>query len=443
MNKIKAAYNFVPLEEKKDYFRPYWKDIVSQDIPFRDSVSGKIKIHIKANTAIYIKGDKDEFVNINGQEFIPGTSLKGCIRSVLEILSYGHLDQNRVEDQRFRYRDFSNGQYLSKMQGIHCGWLVKENNKWKVIDWGEPGRISHRNLRQWGIFNIKQLTAAASLKDKYRLIQNEYKVASFRERRPDHLKQWDKRKFFEPDNNSSQKGVLVFTSNATRKRSEFIYLKPRANENFLDISEKTFKDFCEINPDYMVLPTYRMERGLEGYPVFFTLNGKKILTLGLSYIHPYFAQKTIKDALPGTVIGSEPDLADVMFGSNTYNVKGRIQFGHGVKIKGVLLRHPEDGIEAVLNSPRASFYPTYIKGFDSWDSSSAIISGRKRYPIKPVYDVSPFIPINENDEINRDTITKLYPLKEGAEFESIIRFHNLKKEELGALLSALTFHGHQ
>lgn len=39
--------------------------------------------------------------------------------------------------------------------------------------------------------------------------------------------------------------------------------------------------------------------------------------------------------------------------------------------------------------------------------------------------------------------TKFKPLNSGTKFKSTIKFHNLKKVELGALLSSLTFHGHQ
>ena len=47
----------------------------------------------------------------------------------------------------------------------------------------------------------------------------------------------------------------------------------------------------------------------------------------------------------------------------------------------------------------------------------------------------------DTDRINFETISRMRPLKENSSFKGAIRFHNLKQEELGALLSALTFHG--
>ena len=49
-----------------------------------------------------------------------------------------------------------------------------------------------------------------------------------------------------------------------------------------------------------------------------------------------------------------------------------------------------------------------------------------------------FIPKEEKTDIQ----TKFKPLNQGAIFNGKVRFHNLKKAEVGALLSALTFHGH-
>ena len=50
--------------------------------------------------------------------------------------------------------------------------------------------------------------------------------------------------------------------------------------------------------------------------------------------------------------------------------------------------------------------------------------------------------VNNPDE-NEDVKTKFTPLKEEVIFKSTIRYHNLKKVELGALLSALTFHNNE
>ena len=80
---IKSSYRFIPVEKDQSYFSPAWKSAVSQDVPLKGFVSGEIVYTLRANTAVFIKGEDGKFCNIHGAYFIPGTSIKGCIRSVL------------------------------------------------------------------------------------------------------------------------------------------------------------------------------------------------------------------------------------------------------------------------------------------------------------------------------------------------------------------------
>jgi len=117
MTIIKAPFNFVPVSDT--VFTPDWADQISQDIPFEDGMSGTIELKITAETPIFIKtgqrrDQKDEdnsFSNVNGEYFIPGTSLKGSIRNVLEIMSFGKMDH--VENKKFTFREGKNKKLYS------------------------------------------------------------------------------------------------------------------------------------------------------------------------------------------------------------------------------------------------------------------------------------------------------------------------------------------
>jgi hypothetical protein len=63
------------------------------------------------------------------------------------------------------------------------------------------------------------------------------------------------------------------------------------------------------------------------------------------------------------------------------------------------------------------------------------IAGRKRYPIHNSNQTT-----KTTDTGNDKVGTTFRPLKDGAIFKGKLRYHNLKKAEIGALLSALTFH---
>jgi len=127
---IKAPYNFVPVSEK--VFFPEWADRVSHDIPFSDAESGVICITITAKSPIFIRDheNSEEFchykTNDGGKEYyIPGSSIKGMVRNVLEIMSFSKM--SFIDDKTYAVRDLSSAK----------NFYMKQMN---LID--EPGKVS-------------------------------------------------------------------------------------------------------------------------------------------------------------------------------------------------------------------------------------------------------------------------------------------------------------
>lgn len=92
----RAPYNFIPAPGT--VFFPDYADKISQDVPFRDGVCGKIRYRFTAHTPVFVRnghvpGTEDNgFSSFEGRYFIPATSVKGCIRNVLKTISFGKLD---------------------------------------------------------------------------------------------------------------------------------------------------------------------------------------------------------------------------------------------------------------------------------------------------------------------------------------------------------------
>lgn len=93
MPTVKAPYNFVPLPQH--VFFPKWADRISQDIPFAEGISGTITLTVQAETPVFIRNGHAQGQITNsfsktpdGTYFIPATSIKGCLRNVLEIMSF-------------------------------------------------------------------------------------------------------------------------------------------------------------------------------------------------------------------------------------------------------------------------------------------------------------------------------------------------------------------
>src|SRR5690625_5288685 len=112
---VKSVYNFVPAPQEDEVFTPEWANQVSHDVPFSDGESGEIELKITAETPIFIRNGHSQddadifeyyqknpdkkpseeeqeridqylsFSNYKGKYFIPGSSLKGMFRNVLEI----------------------------------------------------------------------------------------------------------------------------------------------------------------------------------------------------------------------------------------------------------------------------------------------------------------------------------------------------------------------
>ena len=148
------------------------------------------------------------------------------------------------------------------------------------------------------------------------------------------------------------------------------------------------------------------------------------------------------------------DLAECIFGTTDKEnsgkklcLRGRVHFSHIKCDKEVCMSTDETSITLALNGPKPSYYPLYltqkynINGkLEDKNSSynvyneNAVLNGWKRYVLRNgIWKKTS----QDNDNVN----SVLHPLNRGSEFTGKIIFHNLRREELGALLSALTFHG--
>ena len=131
-DKARAPYNFVPLSSRVVF--PDYAERVSQDVPFSDGVCGSLDLRLEARTPVFVRGGADPtaFHRVPGGLFgIPGTSLKGMLRSVVEVASFAKM--GRVNDHRYGIRDLHNrelyGKHMAEISGgtivplVSAGWL--------------------------------------------------------------------------------------------------------------------------------------------------------------------------------------------------------------------------------------------------------------------------------------------------------------------------------
>ncbi len=500
MSEVKSPYNFVPApnEEKKEVFLPDWSNQVNHDIPFEDGESGSIEFSITAHTPIFIRNghskeiadqakeilekngpissDEKEvldkylsFSNIEKKKgkkeyFIPATSIKGMIRNVLEILSKGRIKQ--ISDDKYSFRDLTkNSLYMRsyKSNNVECGWLFEDKNgDWKIEDCGKPLRISHEDLdpilktrfrNEFLNKNPIDKTAKykydqvkSTLTHRFKILEDEYKTLAIKDK-------------------DGIEGTIVLTGQSSRRTEapnrkssgkfyEFVFLKSKVDKLFIEITEKQKKDFKFIYLDHdsnniskdWKFWKRKLEKG-ERVPIFFNrLTSIKVKHFGLAYMYKLPYEYSIHETLPyNSYDFYKKDLAESIFGTTDKEteagaLKGRVMVSHAFSDNAT----PTDELsKEILASPKASYFPFYIdqsntgNHFRTFMNNGAQIRGFKRYPIHRIVKKRQY---DQNQLNNPNVFSFFRPLKTGAKFNCIIRFHNLKKVEIGALLSSITLH---
>lgn len=458
MTVIKAPYNFVPLNE--DVFTPPDSNQISHDIPFSDGESGCIKIKLTAASPVYVRNggnwpednaqrnanpDYQSFSIFNDSYFIPGTSIKGMIRNVLEIMSFGKMGKGRINNHRFSYRDLSDSDdgeaYKAKINKVKSGWL-KENSdgSWQLTPC-EFTRVTHDQLHNYyrkhtsGSINLgakKTDTEYKNSVDKY----IEYNI-------PLSVKFNIVSQKANSLGSGAKAGTLVFTGQpSNQKYKEFIFYSPDMSARY-DVSGLK-DDFIFIHSNNNGLPNDELEYWFNSgklktgeMPVFYLEENGSVHSMGLAMMYRLAFDNRVCDLLPEDHNKQEEhDFADIIFGSiHGEPLKGRIQFSHALAAWAEPMNETQTKI---LGGPKASYSPTYLQEGRTYREPESKLAGHKRYPVHPAGSNG-----IKGEQGTSTTQTKFIPLKKGAEFLCKIRFHNLRKAEIGALLSALTFHGHE
>lgn len=442
---ITAPYRFVRTHNK--IFYPSWgqkqgKDI-SFDMPYMDSQSGQINITITAKSPIFVgngtnknkddtknnKNDKpQEFFNHNGTYYIPGSSIKGMIRTIATILSFSKMS---LDDKTLSCRDINNPAYKKKamkQNQTFIGWLYVKSKKWYIDEIGEltkEHKISYEKLEQlFGkslIANLKTKQAHA----KYELLQHKNL----------HLKE----------------GTIVLTGFFGKKKNEFIFPHTiTQTHNLTNEQVKTFQEAYYIgtpneSKDWTKRWKQEIKQGKK-VPIFFQkTQNNQIRHFGLSMLYKLPYDNSTQALYTRSLTNynkSYLDCVDRIFGfvrDDTQShenkaLKGRISFSH-FKAQGSPKSFAKQSL--ILSTPRPTFYPYYIDQtpntlFKTYDETDSKLSGFKFYV--PRHNI-----MNHKGNGNSNILSHIIPLDKGTTFTGTLRYFNLKKEELGLLLLTLTF----
>lgn len=431
-NQIKAPYNFVPINH--EVYIPSWGKQISMDVPFSDGEDGLIEVELQNNTPLFIRNgvgasacDKEEYsahITLpNGEKryFLPGSSLKGMLRSVMEILAFARLKEDSYNDDFFGFRRFGGNndplqtEYIKQMnEGVCCGWLRYDYKRDEYL------------LDDCGIFDSN--TCRISI-ETLREVYPQYKNV-------EDMNALDKNDVLGyPDIDGR---TLVCTGKMKGKKHEYLFDKVKNEDIHVD-SDVIVKFKTVYKPsDYKDNLYKKLNKG-ERIAVFFKKdNHGKVSVIGLTRNFRYPYKYRISDCIVQPNVGEGPDLVDCIFGyvNKEDALKGRVHVGNAFANETVI----EDNIvKGVLGQPSASYYPLYLRqvneGKYTTYNDEAEMAGRKRYRVH-----APNALTDPKYNSNENVVTEMKPLPAGTTFKLLISVHNLRPIEVGALLSALTFH---
>lgn len=503
-SEIKAPYNFVPLSNW--IFSPSWAEQVSQDIPFEDGVSGSMEVSLTTHQPLMIAGEvtpandaekTPQIVNylrdpIEKKPIIPGSSLKGMIRHVLQIGSFGKM--NLINDTRFGVRDLAAkgpgshirdpnvNFYLHQMGRANSGFLRFQNNEWVIVPcrWA---RIKQRAYTQWAGVSEKSWFDKNNMSPmkRYQLLDKGNNIKSQAGTYPKKL---HVNIAEDPDSypikgkkglraNIDKNGELAYLvvsgqpstngawnfdkleekkGSGKAKNNDFVFFD--LQEESLPVNDRVIQDFLFIhsnkNPQNKE-PIWdfwknRVSQGM-GVPVFWKNDDDgAVKSIGLSSMYRLAYDYSVADVVGHSSSGHKnndiSDLADTLFGridddaGNARSLRGRVNFT-AARAQNY---QAAKALTTVLSSPKATYYPNYLvqsssrHEYSTMFEDDSIIRGWKRYPIR-----SKITPIPINPDMSYKVKSTLKPVAPNAEFSFHIHFHNLKLFELGALLWAISW----
>ncbi|WP_046006420.1 TIGR03986 family type III CRISPR-associated RAMP protein [Pseudoalteromonas rubra] len=478
MAQVHAPYHFVPLS--KWVYMPDWAHLVSHDVPFENGLSGTIDYtlvnqtplcvgqeHVKQDNApTGVKWARDP----QGNPIIPGSSIKGMLRSVLEIASFGKFGQ--VDERHFAERNISNSDsnYAKKISGgeVRSAWIKYNavSECWE-IRFCEHTKLFHNefNREVEGGHFINQ-SHKQPARDKFKLYPLDKPKIRF-DIEPLALPAEKKGELVDVlracnFGKGKLEGIPVFSS--YRPVDDEQRRKPRYNYSYVyyDIEPESMgftnssaivNNLFKNNNADLVSYLQKNPHPEYGIPVF-ALVGKNntVLNMGFAKMPRLTYDRSIKQLLKAQQPLNDSqycfDMAELVFGTlrdRGFSLKSRVFFSDATSQNAQF----QTTGSVVLGQPLASYLGAYLEQPNK-DANAEVkvsdserelaqyrdgdkLSGWKRYPAQPRFNE--YLPSAVEKKVKVQSNLEL--VKPNAEFSGRLVFHNLKPQELGALIWVL------
>jgi CRISPR-associated protein (TIGR03986 family) len=460
----RAPYNFVPEPNPP---RP-WCKAPSHELYDSERISGYIDLKFEAKSDFFIQGWRaledhrklkptqdgkvprvtDSFL-INGKPGIPGSSLRGMVRTLFEILSMAPLEP--INDRRMFYRavgvSADNTDPSFEPQAERYKDLLYQNPIGNPSYPAAKVGLLEQDGPRWVIHPMKTQNIYRYADEKYNGNFGFWEVKFQKPPVP-----WDIVRGF-PAGNGPTDGWLICSGLMPgvhgKHRQWVVHNDPdRTAGAEIKVEEDLRRDFLEEGVTQWMSSrgkgrNFEYHRNLKsGRPVFYVCDAGKLLGFGHT---PFFRIPYAHTAESLRQKASEKlwgDMAKSVFGALIADGKSTRVFFEDACCTSDALLPPAEEKSVVLGSPKPTTYQHYLhqdsfkhNEIQFWDSNpQARLRGHKLYWHRPPAEY----PVPPNN--NQDVATKLKPVcqndrdGEPLRFKSRIRFDNLSEEELGCLL---------
>lgn len=426
-----ARFAFEEYQKNKNQKRKSLNDFVQEYfgkyITGQPTYTGYFDITMTNVTPLYI-GSNNGCFKIGDKHWIPGSSLRGCIKNLFKILtaskftSYGNNPDFEEKTLYFRsigslhdsfdkayksklLQEQPNGKFKSKAL---VGFLVKDRKKYFIyesdvtlkdvtVPFPEGFQEPDKPTIEWKNNFVRVHTGRMEGKKHYYEIPYPKRWAfSSRLEVPEHLE-----KSYGKDSN--RKGINLLKSGGLKRDDPRIRRCPALKS---------------LNFDYIV-------------PCFFTATGNEVDNFGSGPIYRVSYTKSIGSHVPYALKGRQIDFSDAVFGYERYWAS-RVYFEDlSTEDNEVTL---ESNVRKVLSSPNPTSFQIYLKPNENgiaahWDENTNIRGYKMYWHRNPDWIGK----VNKNTKFN----SYIEPLAENHTFKGRIRFENLTAMELGALVKVL------
>jgi len=522
-----APYNFVPLPERVITVDP--STLPDQDRYDPDRCTGYIDCVITTESPIYVRGPltPDEFERQetgqdgggswrdqvrNKPDFfythaataprIPGSSLRGMLRQLVEIISYSKMQwvsndplvyravgDTTTHGNRYRERVMREDGTRPNRAGkptkhytplVKAGYIEEDQREFRI----RPAKeINGTTFARIGIDNIPD--RLAKIRDCKNACEIWFQAGpyDYQDVRGGFLRI----KYARVIRASGQeapgltKGALVYSGPMASKRSETVIYPPDERARSISIPDElvlAYKDQVSQEQEHLLGRKGGVLRN--GQPVFYLQEGDKLIFFGHTMMMRLPYPHTPVDFIPECLRKkTDLDVAEALFGYTKSEGEGKARaYASRVFVSDALLEPNQSGIwlsdapivPKILGGPKPTTFQHYVtqatpdpqeqgrdrngnpklvrERLDYTDKKRSVIRGHKLYWHKgeikaaDVQEASDRLRDEQGRVKESDTQhTQIRPVKAGVRFRWRIRFENLSKEELGALLWALTLPG--